>query len=44
MAHNQEAVAFYEHLGFKVCGRHHQLVNWEGEYLDAVEMEMWLEE
>lgn len=43
MAHNKDAIAFYESLGFRTCGYHRRLVNWEGDLLDAVEMEMWLE-
>ncbi len=43
MAHNERAIAFYENLGFRICGRHDKLVDWDGELLDAVEMEMWLE-
>ncbi len=42
MAHNEEAVSFYESLGFRVCGRHSRLVDWDGELLDAVEIEFWL--
>lgn len=43
MAHNRDAIAFYERLGFRTCGYHRRLVNWDGDLLDAVEMEMWLE-
>lgn len=43
MAHNKGAVAFYESLGFRVCGYHRRVVHWDGEFLDAVEMEMWLD-
>jgi len=42
MAHNKEAITFYQSLGFRVCGYHHRVVNWNGEYLDAVEMELWI--
>ncbi len=42
MAHNRDAIAFYETLGFRVCGYHRKLVKWEEAYLDAVEMETWL--
>ena len=42
MAHNEHAIAFYESLGFRICGRHNNLVDWDGELLDAVEMEIWL--
>jgi RimJ/RimL family protein N-acetyltransferase len=42
MAHNQGSIAFYESLGFRVCGYHRRLVEWDGEFLDAVEIEMWL--
>ncbi|UCD45357.1 MAG: GNAT family N-acetyltransferase [Candidatus Bathyarchaeota archaeon] len=44
MAHNTGAIAFYESLGFSICGRHRRLVDWDGEFLDAVEIEMWLED
>ncbi|MFX0094907.1 MAG: GNAT family N-acetyltransferase [Candidatus Hodarchaeota archaeon] len=43
MAHNKDAIAFYESLGFRVCGYHRKLVNWEEKYLDAVELEIWLD-
>ncbi len=43
MAHNERAIALYESLGFRICGRHDKLVDWDGELLDIVEMEMWLE-
>lgn len=43
MSHNRNAIAFYESLGFKVIGCHQRLVNWEGQFLDAIEMEMWLD-
>jgi GNAT superfamily N-acetyltransferase len=39
MAHNKEAISFYESLGFRVCGNHINLVEWDGELLDAVEIE-----
>jgi len=42
MAHNKGAIAFYESLGFGVCGYHRRLVEWNGELLDAVEIEIWL--
>ena len=42
MAHNKGAIAFYESLGFGVCGYHRRLVDWDGELLDAVEIEIWL--
>lgn len=42
MAHNRGSIAFYESLGFRVCGYHRRLVEWNGEFLDAVEIEMWL--
>ena len=42
MAHNRGSIAFYESLGFRVCGYHRRLVEWDGEFLDAVEIEMWL--
>ncbi len=44
MAHNKGSISFYESLGFRVCGYHRCLVDWEGELLDAVEMEMWVPE
>ena len=37
------AIAFYESLGFNVCGYHRRLVDWDGELLDAVEIEKWLD-
>jgi RimJ/RimL family protein N-acetyltransferase len=43
MAHNKGAIAFYESLGFSVCGYHRRLVDWDGEFLDAVEIEKWLD-
>ena len=43
MAHNRGAIAFYESLGFGVCGYHRRLVDWDGELLDAVEIEKWLD-
>ena len=43
MAHNSGAIAFYESLGFSVCGYHRRLVDWDGELLDAVEIEKWLD-
>lgn len=43
MAHNHGAIAFYESLGFHVCGYHRRLVDWDGELLDAVEIEKWLD-
>lgn len=43
MAHNRGAIAFYKSLGFRVCGFHRCLVDWDGEFLDAFEIEMWLE-
>jgi len=43
MAHNKGAIAFYESLGFHVCGFHRRLVDWDGELLDAVEIEKWLD-
>lgn len=43
MAHNRGAIAFYESLGFRVCGHHTRLIDWDGEFLDAVEIEIWLE-
>lgn len=43
MAHNKEAITFYEGLGFRICGTHQRLIKWEQEYIDAVEMERWIE-
>lgn len=43
MAHNKGAIAFYESLGFSVCGYHRRLVDWDGELMDAVEIEKWLD-
>jgi L-amino acid N-acyltransferase YncA len=42
MVHNKEGIGFYENMGFRVCGYHRRLVNWDGQFLDAVEMEMSL--
>ena len=42
MAHNTGAISFYEKLGFKVCGYHKGMVDWDGELLDAVEIELVL--
>ena len=42
MVHNTDSIAFYENLGFRACGYHRRLVNWDGQFLDAIEMEMWL--
>ena len=42
MAHNKEDISFYESLGFRVCGHHSNLADWDGESLDAVEIEIWL--
>ena len=42
MAHNKEAISFYESLGFRIWGHHSNLVDWDGESLDAVEIEIWI--
>ncbi len=42
MAHNRGSIAFYESLGFSICGYHRRLVDWDGELLDVVEIEMWV--
>jgi ribosomal protein S18 acetylase RimI-like enzyme len=42
MVHNQGAISFYESNGFGVCGYHRRLINWDGEFLDALEIETWL--
>jgi len=42
MSYNKGAIAFYESLGFNVCGFHRRIVDWDGELLDAVEIEIWL--
>jgi RimJ/RimL family protein N-acetyltransferase len=42
MTHNLGSIAFYKSLGFRVCGYNRRLVEWDGEFLDAVEIEMWL--
>lgn len=42
MVHNKEGIGFYENMGFRVCGYHRRLVNWDGKFLDAIEMEMSL--
>ena len=41
MAHNKEAISFYENLGFRVCGHPSNLVAWDSELLDAVKIETW---
>jgi GNAT superfamily N-acetyltransferase len=40
MAHNTGAIAFYEKQGFKICGYHSRMVDWDGEKLDSVEIEL----
>ena len=42
MARNKEVISFYESLGFRVCGHHSNLIDWDGELLDAVEIEVWI--
>jgi ribosomal protein S18 acetylase RimI-like enzyme len=42
MAHNEGAIAFYESIGFRVTGSHSRLIDWDGELLDALEIETWL--
>ena len=42
MAHNRGSIAFYERMGFHVCGYHRKIVDWDGELLDAVEIERLL--
>ncbi|MFX0173304.1 MAG: GNAT family N-acetyltransferase [Candidatus Hodarchaeota archaeon] len=43
IAQNKEGIAFYEHLGFHVCGYHRKLIlGYDGKYIDALEMELWL--
>jgi len=42
MAHNVGSIAFYERLGFHVCGYHRKVVDWDGEFLDSVEIEKML--
>ncbi len=44
MAHNSAALAFYEGLGFRICGYRLRLVEWDGERLDAFEIEAQLED
>ncbi len=39
MAHNTGSIAFYEKLGFHVSGNHRRVIDWDGEKLDAVEIE-----
>ncbi|MFX0211147.1 MAG: GNAT family N-acetyltransferase [Candidatus Hodarchaeota archaeon] len=42
MVQNKEGIAFYEHLGFHVCGYHRKLIfGYDGKYIDALEMELW---
>ena len=43
MAHNKGAISFYESLGFRVNGSHSRLIDWDGELLDALEIEIWVE-
>ena len=42
VTHNVGSLAFYERLGFHVCGYHRKVVDWDGELLDAVEIEKTL--
>jgi GNAT superfamily N-acetyltransferase len=42
MAHNRGSIAFYERMGFHVCGYHRKVVDWDGELLDSVEIERLL--
>jgi ribosomal protein S18 acetylase RimI-like enzyme len=42
MAHNKGAISFYESIGFRICGYHRCLIDWDGELLDALEIETWL--
>jgi ribosomal protein S18 acetylase RimI-like enzyme len=42
MAHNRGAISFYESIGFRVCGYHRRLIDWDSELLDALEIETWL--
>jgi len=45
LADNREGINFYESLGFRVCGYHRKLVyGYEGTLIDAIEMELWLQE
>lgn len=42
MVQNKDGIAFYERLGFRVCGYHRKLIyGYEGRYIDALEMELW---
>ena len=43
MAHNAGSIAFYERLGFHVCGYHRKVIDWDGELLDSVEIERHIE-
>lgn len=44
MSDNKEGINFYESLGFHVCGYHRKLVyGHEGTFIDAIEMELWLQ-
>ena len=36
MAHNTGSIAFYEKLGFQVCGYHRKMVDWNGEKLENI--------
>jgi GNAT superfamily N-acetyltransferase len=42
MAHIMGAIEFYESLGFHMCGYHRKKIDWDGELLDSVEIEMIL--
>ncbi|MFX0052384.1 MAG: GNAT family N-acetyltransferase [Candidatus Hermodarchaeota archaeon] len=43
IAQNKEGIAFYEQLGFRVCGYHRKLIlGYDGKYIDALEMELWI--
>ena len=39
MARNRDAIPIHESLCLRVCGFHRRLVDWDSEFLNAVEME-----
>jgi len=44
LSYNQDAIIFYEKLGFRVCGYHRNLIlGYDGSFVDALEMELWLD-
>lgn len=44
ISQNVEGIAFYEKLGFRVCGYHRKFIyGFDEKYVDALEMELWFE-